>query len=92
MWNEPEKDGFGDYCSPDDKPKDRKTGISRREILNKHYVIYGRPLSSLYLRQNILPQLEQAGLIAQEKSLSDGREMLVIPLEINIEGTDPKDI
>jgi DNA-binding MarR family transcriptional regulator len=36
----------------------------------------------IYLRQNILPQLEQAGLIAQEKSNRDGRQMVVFPLEI----------
>jgi hypothetical protein len=92
IWNESGKNDFGDFSSPDDKKEERKTGISRREILNKHYIIYGRPLSSLYLRQNILPQLEQAGLIAQEKSLSDGREMLVIPLEIEVESYNTKNI
>jgi len=92
IWNEPERDDLKDFPSASDKDEERKTGISRREILNKHYIIYGRPLSSLYLRQNILPQLEQAGLIAQEKSLSDGREMLVIPLEIDIEGPGVKEI
>lgn len=89
LWNQPEKNDFKDFSSSNDKTEERKTGITRREILNKHYVIYGRPLSSLYLRQNILPQLEQAGLIAQEKSPTDGREMLVIPLEIDIEGPNP---
>ena len=94
LWNQPEEDDFKDFPTSNNKNESRTTGISRREILNKHYEIYGRPLNSLYLRQNILPQLEQAGLIAQEKSQSDGREMLVIPLEVDIEGlnTNAKEI
>lgn len=62
-------------------------GINRKDILKKHSEIYGRPLSMIYLRQHILPQLEQAGLIAQEKSKSDGRQMVVFPLEIEEEIT-----
>lgn len=92
IWNGPEKDDFKDFPTSTNTEEKRKTGIARREILNKHYTIYGRPLNSLYLRQNILPQLEQAGLIAQEKSLNDGREMLVIPLEIDIENPNKKEI
>jgi len=36
------------------------------------------------LRQQILPQLEQVGLIMQERSTNDSREMTVIPLETEI--------
>lgn len=60
-------------------------GIERKDILKKHSEFYGRPLNMVYLRQHILPQLEQAGLIAQEKSNSDGRHMVVFPLEIEEE-------
>lgn len=60
----------------------RNDGIERKDILKKHTEIHGRPLSMIYLRQHILPQLEQAGLIAQEKSTSDGRHMVVFPLEL----------
>jgi len=68
-----------------DKPLDALfgIGIERKDILKKHSELYGRPLSMIYLRQHILPQLEQAGLIAQEKSINDGRHMVVIPLEID---------
>jgi DNA primase len=85
LWNGPSNE-FGALSDPDEK----KTGITRREILNKHFEIYHRPLGSQYLRQHILPQLEQAGLIAQEKSVNDGREMLVIPLETDVETTSDK--
>ncbi|MBU6427254.1 toprim domain-containing protein [Patescibacteria group bacterium] len=61
------------------------SGIKRQEILKKHNETYGRPLSMIYLRQHILPQLEQAGLIAQEKSNDDGRQMVVFPLELEID-------
>jgi len=87
LWNEPSRD-FEDLSSSEDK----KRGITRREILKKHFAVYKRPLSSIYLRQNILPQLEQAGLIAQEKSLADGREMLVIPLETDVDNIGKEEI
>jgi len=57
----------------------------RKEILNKHYEFYRRPLSMASLKQQILPQLEQVGLIMQERSNDDKREMIVIPLETGIE-------
>lgn len=60
-------------------------GISRKKILKKHNEFYGRPLSSIYLRQHILPQLEQSGLIMQKQGTTDGRQMMVIPLETEIE-------
>jgi hypothetical protein len=60
-------------------------GIKRQEILKKHSEVYGRPLGITYLRQHILPQLEQAGLIAQEKSSSDGRQIVTYPIELDVE-------
>ncbi|MEX1027480.1 MAG: hypothetical protein WD049_05670, partial [Candidatus Paceibacterota bacterium] len=57
-------------------------GIERQAILKKHTEIHGRSLNITYLRQNILPQLEQAGLIVQERSTHDGRRMVVFPLEL----------
>lgn len=74
LWKELEKDKSLDRFTGD--------GIERKDILKKHSEVYGRPLSMIYLRQHILPQLEQAGLIAQEKSTNDGRHMVVFPLEI----------
>ncbi|MEI7463243.1 MAG: toprim domain-containing protein [Candidatus Taylorbacteria bacterium] len=79
LWNEQEKEAASDNM------KFSGEGIKRQSILKKHSEIYGRPLSMIYLRQNILPQLEQAGLIAQERSTSDGRQMVVFPLEFEVE-------
>ena len=76
LWTEksPEWAGFAN----DD---DRRVSISRKEILNRHMKVYGRPLNQIYLRQHILPQLEASGLIMQEKNPNNLREMLVVPLD-----------
>lgn len=81
IWNEPSEASWSQFGSSLEKRK----YVTRKDILNRHFKLYGRPLSSVYLRQNILPQLEQAGLIAQERSMEDGREMVVIPLEMNLD-------
>lgn len=81
LWNEPSEE-YGDLSTPDDK----KYSVTRKEILNRHFKIYGRPLSLIYLRQHILPQLEGVGLIIQERNTKgDSREMVVIPVETEIE-------
>ncbi len=54
-------------------------GLSRQEIFQKHYGVYGRMLDTNQLRQQILPMLETAGLITQEPDASDRRKMLVYP-------------
>ena len=80
LWNESSKD-FGGFSSEEDKKKH----IPRKEILKKYLQIYGHPLSMTYLRMHILPQLELMGLILQERSIDDKREMVVIPLETEVE-------
>ena len=55
-------------------------GLSRQEILQKHYEVYGRMLDTNQLRQQILPMLETAGLITQEADQNDKRKMLVYPI------------
>lgn len=60
-------------------------GISRAEIQEKHRLKYGRAISPLYLRQQILPQMEGAGLISQEQDPLDKRFTLVTPLESEFE-------
>lgn len=57
----------------------QKEGISRRELLDKHYQVYGRMLDHTQLRQQILPMLETAGLIMQEADPMDKRKILVYP-------------
>ncbi len=55
-------------------------GVTRQEVQNKHYRVYGRMLDSLVLRQQILPMLNQAGLISEERDPSDKRNKLIYPL------------
>lgn len=72
LWNESDSIGI-------------KDPVSRKKILDLHFKIYHRPLGITYLRQHILPQLEEVGLIVQERNTNDSREMVVIPLETNFE-------
>ncbi len=54
-------------------------GISRNEVLKKHSEIYGRPLQEKTFRLEIIPMLENAGLIYQEKDKEDNRKLLIYP-------------
>lgn len=56
-----------------------KLGISRQEVLEKHFAVYGRILDTHQLRQQILPMLETAGLIIQEQDPTDKRKMMIFP-------------
>lgn len=56
-----------------------KQGISRQEILEKHYKTYGRMLDAQQLRQQIIPILETCGLIYQEQDQNDKRKILIHP-------------
>jgi DNA primase len=57
----------------------RLLGLSRQEILQKHFEVYGRMLDTNQLRQQILPMLETTGLIIQEPDQNDKRKMLIYP-------------
>ncbi len=59
-----------------------KLGLSRQEVLAKHFAVYGRMLDGHQLRQQILPMLETAGLIMQEQDPSDKRKMMIFPSSI----------
>lgn len=52
-------------------------GVKRKDIVTKHYEVYGRPLAEWLLRQEILPSLESVGLIYQEPNPDNRREFLV---------------
>lgn len=56
-----------------------KIGITRQEVLGKHFEAYGRMLDNQQLRQQILPMLETAGLIVQEDDTTDKRKKLIYP-------------
>jgi hypothetical protein len=56
-----------------------KLGLSRQDIIQKHYQVYGRFIPDWQLRQQIIPMLETAGLITQEPDANDKRRMLIYP-------------
>jgi hypothetical protein len=63
-----------------------KRGLSRQEIMKKHFEVYGRYLPDWQLRQWIIPMLETSGLITQEADALDKRKILVYPTsEMNSE-------
>jgi len=66
----------------------KSVGITRKEIAQKHYEVYGRMLDPNQLRQQILPMLETAGLIYQESDLVDKRLVLVYPTVLHTNSTD----
>jgi len=54
-------------------------GITRQELLKKHYEVFGRHIPLWQLRQEILPMLETAGLITQEPDQNNKRAYLIYP-------------
>ncbi len=68
-------------ATADGEPAAYAPGLDRRDILKKHYEVYGRMLDGFPLRQQILPMLETAGLIYQEADADDKRRMLVYPAD-----------
>jgi hypothetical protein len=61
------------------KGSEEIVGLSRQDIIEKHYEVYGRFIPDWQLRQQILPMLETAGLIRQEPDPGDKRRMLIYP-------------
>lgn len=60
-------------------------GLKRDEIRKKYHLVYGRFLPDWNLSKQILPMLEDAGLVIQDKDPADGRVILVY---LAIESTD----
>lgn len=54
-------------------------GLSRQEIMQKHFEAYGRYLPDWQLRQHVIPMLETSGLITQEADPNDKRKILIYP-------------
>lgn len=52
-------------------------GLSRQEILKKYYEVHGRLLNQTQFIKEILPALENSGLIYQEPDPNDKRRMLI---------------
>ncbi len=57
--------------------KEYPSGITKKQIVSKHFEIYGRPLQDWQLRQEIMPALEAAALIYEEPDPEDKRRMLI---------------
>lgn len=54
-------------------------GLTRREVMQKHFQVYGRFIDDWQLRQQIIPMLETAGLIMQDLDPRDRRVKLIYP-------------
>ena len=54
-------------------------GVSRKDIIHLHYKLENRLVNEEILRRQILPMLEAAGLITQEKDPYDKRNKLIFP-------------
>jgi hypothetical protein len=67
--------------------KVRPGGVTRQEVLDYHFGIYGRMLDTSLLRLQILPMLEIAGLIVQEPDPTDRRLKLIYPAVRNNESS-----
>jgi len=57
--------------------REKQGGVTRKEIATKHYELYGRTIQDWYLRREIIPALESAGLVYQEPDPEDKRRMLI---------------
>lgn len=55
--------------------------LTRKQILNKHFEVYGRALSEWQFNRDILPALERAGLVIQEPDPNDRRRTLIVPIK-----------
>ncbi len=56
-----------------------KIGLERKEIIRKYFEVYSRPIQDWFLRREILPALESAGLIIIEIDPKDKRKNLIYP-------------
>jgi len=69
--------------------KPQNVSLTRKDVMKKHLEVYGKIITDVFLRQQVLPVLENAGLITQEKDPLDKRRVLICPLigteEINSE-------
>lgn len=65
------------YLEINSENRENLVGLTRKQIIAKHYEVYGRTIQDWFLRQEILPALESAGLIIQEPDPNDRRRILV---------------
>lgn len=76
---------FTDVILPAYKDKNQeleggvKIGLTKQEILQRHYEIHSQHLPDWQLRQQIIPMLEMSGLITIEQDPNDKRKPLYYP-------------
>jgi len=72
---------YRDVIKPLFLEKNQKTvdpvGVSRKEIMRKHFEVFGRSIPEYLLKQEVIPALESSGLIYQEPDENDRRRMLI---------------
>jgi len=59
---------------------DKKSGLTRKELLQGHIKVYKRPLDEWKLGREIIPMLESAGLVTEEGDPQDKRRKLIVPI------------
>lgn len=69
--------------NPDPSDLFPHNGLTLQDIQKKHVTVCGRMISPHTLRQQVLPMLEAAGLITEEKDPSDARRHLYFPLDLS---------
>lgn len=69
VYKEKNKDSFGET----------KLGVTKQDILQKHYEVYSRHLPDWQLRQQIIPMLETSGLIIVDSDPNDKRKPIYYP-------------
>lgn len=74
--------------------QEKEVGLTRGGLLQGHLRIYGRPLPDWQLRRDIIPMLEMAGLVTQEKDPDDKRNKLIFPVLEDVPALplDPEDL
>jgi len=64
--------------------EENNKGLARLDVTRKYLQVYGRVLEDWVLRQQIIPMLENSGLIIQEADPNDRRKILIFPTPSNI--------
>ena len=82
-WLEKKNIITNDLCESASVP-----GLTRKEILYRYHMVYGKYLDVHHLRHQILPMLETAGLIIQEPDPIDRRQKLIVPIMKSINGKE----
>ncbi len=52
-------------------------GVTRKDIMRKHFEVFGRIIPEYLLKQEVIPALESSGLIYQEPDPDDRRRVLI---------------